>query len=92
MSVNDSSSTSRTDWAALEKMTDEEIDYSDIPPLSEEFFEKATLRIPANQARNWIQLDSDIMMWFQSQSLEYKTLINSILRCHIEGSSDRRAS
>ena len=40
MSVNDSSNTSRTDWAALEAMTDEEIDYSDIPPLNDEFFEK----------------------------------------------------
>lgn len=37
-------------------MTDEEIDYSEIPPLTEEFFEHATLRIPANQVRSLIQL------------------------------------
>uniref|UniRef100_A0A7C3ZIH3 Uncharacterized protein n=1 Tax=Planktothricoides sp. SpSt-374 TaxID=2282167 RepID=A0A7C3ZIH3_9CYAN len=30
-------------------MTDEEIDYSDIPPLTDQFFENATLRIPATQ-------------------------------------------
>jgi hypothetical protein len=29
-------------------MNDEGIDYSDIPPLTEEFFEKATLRVPAS--------------------------------------------
>lgn len=92
MSVNDSSSISRTDWAALEAMTDEDIDYSDIPPLTEKFFEKATLRVPATQARNLVQLDPDIMMWFQSQSSEYKALINSILRRHIEGSSDQRTT
>ncbi len=56
MSVNDSSNTSRTDWAALEAMTDEEIDYSDIPPLTDEFFDKAILRMPAAQADNLIQL------------------------------------
>lgn len=39
MSVNDSNNISRTDWTALEAMTDEEIDYSEIPPLTEEFFE-----------------------------------------------------
>jgi uncharacterized protein (DUF4415 family) len=61
-------------------MTDEEIDYSDIPPLTDEFFENATLRIPAAQAQNLIQLDPDIIVWFRAQSGEYKTLINSVLR------------
>jgi len=70
MSVNDSSNTSRTDWAALEAMTDEEIDYSDIPPLTHEFFEKAVLRVPAAQADNLIQLDPEVMAWFQSQGAE----------------------
>lgn len=84
MNVNDSSNTSRTNWEALEAMSDEEIDYSDIPPLTEEFFAKATLRVPAAQARNLVQIDPDIMFWFQSQDTEYKTLINSILRRYIE--------
>jgi uncharacterized protein (DUF4415 family) len=73
-------------------MTDEEIDYSDIPPLTEEFFEKATLRIPPTQAQNLIQLDPDVMAWFQSQGAEYKTLINSVLRRYIQSSGDRCAS
>ncbi len=84
MNENDLSSTSRTNWAALESMSDEGIDYSDIPPLTDEFFEKAVLRVPATQARNLVQLDSDVMAWFQSQDEEYKTLINSVLRHHIE--------
>ncbi|NJL21533.1 MAG: BrnA antitoxin family protein [Leptolyngbyaceae cyanobacterium SM1_3_5] len=69
-------------------MTDEEIDYSDIPPLTEAFFEKATLRIPANQARNLVQLEPDMMTWFQAQSSDYKALINLILRRHIEANRD----
>ncbi len=44
------SSTSRTSWVTLETMDDESIDYSDIPPQTEEFFKKATLRVPASQA------------------------------------------
>ena len=31
MNDNDSNNISRTDWAALEAMTDEEINYSDVP-------------------------------------------------------------
>jgi len=84
MNENDLSSTSRTNWAALESTSDEGIDYSDIPPLTDEFFEKAVLRVPATQAKNLVQLDSDVMAWFQSQDEEYKTLINSVLRHHIE--------
>lgn len=92
MSTNDLNNTLRTNWAALEAMTDEEIDYSDIPPLTEEFFEKATLRVPATQAQRFVQLEPDVMAWFQSQGVEYKTLINSVLRRYIENSGDQRAS
>ena len=82
MSINDSSNTSLTDWATLEAMTDEEIDYSDIPPLTDEFFESAMLRVPAAQADNLIQLDPEVMAWFRSQGAEYRSLINSVLRCY----------
>ncbi|MDZ7958625.1 MAG: BrnA antitoxin family protein [Aulosira sp. DedQUE10] len=84
MNNNDSNNTSRTDWALLEAMTDEDIDYLDIPPLSDEFFENATLRLPASQACNLIQLDPEIMAWFRTQEPEYKDLINSVLRRYIE--------
>lgn len=77
-------STSRTNWAALEVMSDDDIDYSDIPPLTDEFFERATLRIPVNQAQNLVQLDPDVKQWFQNQGEQYKTLINSVLRQYIE--------
>ena len=53
-------STSRTNWVALEAMSDEDIDYSDITPLTDEFFERSTLRIPVDQAKNLVQLDPDV--------------------------------
>jgi hypothetical protein len=51
MNKNDSNNTSGTNWEALAAMSDDTIDYSDIPPLTDEFFERATLRIPAAQAQ-----------------------------------------
>lgn len=71
----------------LDKRSDDDIDYSDIPPLNNEFFDKAMLRLPATQAQNLIQIDPDVISWFKSQSVEYKTLINSVLRKHIENSN-----
>ncbi len=91
MSGKDLSNTSRTNWAALEAIDDEGIDYSDIPPLTEEFFEKATLRIPAPQAQGLVQIDPDVLKWFQAQGGEYKALINSVLRRHIESSGEHSA-
>jgi uncharacterized protein (DUF4415 family) len=91
MSSKDLNNTSRTNWAALEARSDENIDYFDIPPLTEEFFEKVTLRIPANQAHQWVPIDSDVLKWFQSQGEEYKAVINSVLRHHIENSGEQPA-
>jgi uncharacterized protein (DUF4415 family) len=91
MSGKDLSSTSRTNWTALEAMDDEGIDYSDIPPLTEEFFEKATLRIPASQAQQLVQIEPDVLRWFQTQGGEYKALINAVLRRHIENQGEQTA-
>lgn len=87
MSVNSSNGTSQTDWTALEAMSDEDIDYSDIPPLTENFFENATLRIPATQAHEWVKLDSEVVQWLQAQTEDHKALANRILRQHIEDNS-----
>ncbi|MEG4230368.1 BrnA antitoxin family protein [Microcoleus sp. N9_B2] len=84
MSRNDLNITSGTNWAALESRSEENIDYSDIPPLTDEFFERSTLRIPAALADNLVQLDPDIKQWFEAQGEQYKTLINNVLRQYIE--------
>lgn len=91
MNVNDSNNSSRTDWEALEAMTDDEIDYSEIPPLTEAFFENATLRIPANQACRLIQLDLEVVEWYQSQGTDYKNLIHSVLRRYMEDRRNQQA-
>lgn len=36
----------KTDWKALDKMNDKEIDYSDVPLLDKSFFQQAKLVIP----------------------------------------------
>jgi uncharacterized protein (DUF4415 family) len=50
------------------------------------------LQIPAAQAKNLIQLDPDIIAWFQAQGSEYKTLINAVLRRHIESNADQQSA
>jgi uncharacterized protein (DUF4415 family) len=59
--------TSRTDWARIDAMNDEDIDTSDIPPLSDEFFAKAQLRVPKSPVKITIQVDPETFAWFQAQ-------------------------
>lgn len=76
---------SETDWEYLESMSDDDIDYSDIPPLPEAFFENAVLRMPTNKQKISIRLDSDVLEWFKSQGRGYQTHINAVLRTYMDG-------
>ena len=70
----------------LKSMFDENIDYSDIPPLDEEFFKKAKLvqRKPKTEQIS-IRIDTKVLEWFRSHATEkgYQTLINDVLRTYV---------
>ncbi len=77
------SNSSQTNSDALRQMSDDEIDYSDIPRLDDAFFNRAELRIPATQAKLFVRLDPDILAWFQAHGTQYQDLINAALREHM---------
>lgn len=45
------SDTSRTNWVKIDAMTDDDIDTSDIPPLTEDFFSKAEWWMPKTSTK-----------------------------------------
>jgi uncharacterized protein (DUF4415 family) len=66
----------------LSEMPDDTIDYSDIPPLSDTFWQNAVrnplykpVKIHAS-----IRLDADVIAWLKSQGRGYQTRVNAILR------------
>ena len=66
----------------LQAMPDSEIDYHDIPPLSDEFWENA-IRNPLykpTKTSTTIRVDSDVLLWLKSQGKGYQTRMNRILR------------
>ena len=66
----------------IESIRDEDIDYSDIPPLTEEQlkrFVRGRFYRPTKQAIS-VRIDSDIISWLKSQGKGYQTRINAILR------------
>ncbi|HEY1949113.1 MAG TPA: BrnA antitoxin family protein [Bryobacteraceae bacterium] len=66
------------------------IDYSDIPPLDEAFFAKATAAWPPAKSQLTIRLDTDVLAWLKANGKGYQTRINHILRAAMENSIARR--
>ena len=82
-------SSSKTDWARIDAMTDDEIDVSDSPLLSDDFFAKAKLLMPGESASRQtvkveLELDPKILAWFQSQGQDYERRIRVALRLYAE--------
>ncbi|MEL7357270.1 MAG: hypothetical protein AAFN40_11970 [Cyanobacteria bacterium J06560_6] len=79
------SNTSRTDWSRIDAMTDEDIDTSDISPLTDEFFEKATLRMPTTSVQTVaIRVDTETLAWFQAKGQKAKQHMAAALQIYAE--------
>jgi uncharacterized protein (DUF4415 family) len=67
---------------ALAKMPDKTIDYSDIPPLDDDFWKNAVKNpfYKPTKTSTTVRVDSDILVWLKSQGKGYQTRINLILR------------
>jgi uncharacterized protein (DUF4415 family) len=69
-------------------MRDEDIDYSDIPPTTDEQFARMVVRKGLGDARTkqqvTLRLDSDVLAWFRGRGEGYQTKINSLLRAYMD--------
>ena len=91
MSEKDMNKRSGTDWARLDAMTDEEIDYSEIPPLGKDFFERAELRAPHEpQIVVTVGMDPDVFAWFEAQGEGWERRIQAALRIYVEAHKERK--
>ena len=75
----------RTEIKALKNLKDEDIDLSDIPELSEQFWNKAKPLRDQHFYRTvkestTLRLDTDVLAWLKSAGPGYQTRINAILR------------
>lgn len=75
---------SETDWERIDAMTDDEIDTSDIPPLPDEFFKRAKIRMPKQSVMMTVHVDADVYNWFKAQGQDYEQRINAALRIYAE--------
>ena len=81
----------KSDLARLDRTKDVNIDYSDIPPLGQEFFKKATVPWPPGKQQLTIRLDTDVLAWLKAAGRGYQTRINRILRAAMESQPKQHA-
>ena len=84
MNETNMNNSSKTNWEQIDALTDDMIDASDIPPLSESFFARAVWRKPQPPIAVTIHLDPDVLVWFKAQGTEYEKRINAALRIYAE--------
>ena len=87
MKKNNTLKKSGTDLERLDNMTDDEIDFSDIPEITPEMFAKGVVRRglqPITKRQLTLRLDSDVIDWFKKQGQGYQTRMNALLRAYMQ--------
>ena len=84
MSVKNLKTQSKTDWARIDQMTDEDIDTSDSPPLDDDFFAAAEWRMPEKNRAVTLSVDSEVLTWFEEQGADFQQRINAALKIYAE--------
>lgn len=84
----------RTDWDRLREISEPDIRASiegdpDVHPTDAAFWEGATVVRPKSKTKVSIQLDNDLLAWFQQES-GYQARINAVLRSYYEAHRSTR--
>lgn len=82
-----------TDMERLKAMTNDEIDFSDIPRTTPEFWARGIVRkglkpvVRKNQLT--LRIDQDVIEFFRTQGQGYQTKINQLLRAYMEAHNSK---
>ena len=83
---------SQTDWDRVDKLRDNDIDFSDTPEVTPEMFAKAVLRKGlkpvVRKTQITLRIDEDVLTWFKKQGKGYQTRINSLLKAYKEANQN----
>lgn len=84
MNENSTNNTSRTNWEKVDSLREEEIDTSDIPPLTEEFCSKSRWWKQVKSLNVLVQVDPETLAWFKTQGEDYEKKMAIALRIYAE--------
>lgn len=74
----------KTNWERFDALTDDMIDTSEIPPLTNEFFTTAQWRMPKSQATVTVEVEPEVIEWFKAQGENYQRDLAAALRLYAQ--------
>jgi uncharacterized protein (DUF4415 family) len=74
----------KTDLDRFDAMTDEMIDTSEFPPLTEEFFASAKWRMPKEKVKVTVEVEPEVAQWFKAQGEHYQEFLAAALRIYAQ--------
>jgi len=74
----------KTNLERLDAMTDDMIDTSDIPPLTEKFFTTARWRMPKPKVKVTVEVEPEVVDWFKAQGDDYERYLAAALRIYAQ--------
>ncbi len=73
----------------LAALPDDQIDYSDIPKLDDDFWENAKIVAPPGKERITFRVDREVLEFFRKDGPGYQTRMNAVLRSFVEAHRDK---
>lgn len=80
---------SKTDFKKIDALSDQEIDYSDIPERGAAFWAKAKVVDHVKRPIS-LRVDVDVLDWFKHQDGRYQKLMNHVLRQYMNAHQRQR--
>ncbi len=71
---------SKTDFKALDALSDHDIDYSDLNEQNEQFWARAQVVDYGPKKVISIRIEPDVLDWFKAQKGRYQKLMNEVLK------------
>ena len=81
-----------SDFERLDRMTDDDIDYSDIPELDESELTQVTLDFSDNVEELTLAVDHDVLEYFKEHSDDYQLSINRVLKAYVNAVQHKKDS
>jgi uncharacterized protein (DUF4415 family) len=74
----------KTNLDRFDALTDDMIDTSDIPPLTEDFFASAKWRIPKDKVKVLVEVEPEVAQWFREQGEKSQQILAEALRTYAQ--------
>ncbi len=79
-----------SDLKKVDAMSDEDIDYSDIPEFDEAFLDSVEMKFSPGKKQIALRVDTDVLDWMKAQGKGYQSRMNAVLRAYYEANADRQ--